>query len=61
MNEIYTFNELLEWATEHGQNLAHLAIGRMMDEIEEETGEFPSWDYVAPSWVVDNIKGKIRG
>lgn len=51
-----TYQELLNWAEERGYNLAYLSLGRMMDEVERETGEFPSWTHTAPQWVVDKIK-----
>lgn len=48
----YTFNELLEIMFDNGANCADVALGRMMDDIEEETGKWPRWDQVAPDWVV---------
>jgi len=48
----YTFHELVDIAMERGANCADLAIGRMMDEIEEETGHWPGWNEEAPEWVV---------
>lgn len=52
-----TFNELVDMAMVAGNNLADLAIGRMMDIIEEETGVWPDWNDVAPEWVVKQIIG----
>lgn len=49
-----TFNEIVKHMEAKGNNLAEVAIGRMMDIIEEETGIFPDWNDVAPEWVVKN-------
>lgn len=51
----YTYSELVEIAEKSGANLADVAIGRMMDIIEAETGHFPSWDEEAPKWVVEEV------
>lgn len=53
-----TFNELSNRAKSKGNNLADVAIGRMMELVEEETGRFPSWTDIAPDWVVRNLCGK---
>lgn len=55
-----TFDELVRRMKKNGANLADVAIGRMMDIIEEETGTFPNWDDDAPQWVLDNcgVKGE---
>ena len=53
----YTFSQLEEMMFEKGNNLADVAIGRMMTMIEEETGQFPSWNDNAPAWVVKNCIG----
>ena len=45
-----TFQELVELMYDRGCNLADVAIGRMMDMIEEETGIWPDWDEIAPDW-----------
>lgn len=58
MKPYYTFSELLEIMEANGSNLADIALGRMMDEIEYETGEFPAWYDIAPDWVVCNCLGK---
>lgn len=58
MKPYYTFHELLEIMEANGNNLADIALGRMMDEIEDETGEFPAWYDIAPDWVVRNCLGK---
>lgn len=52
-----TFNELIARAKAHGANLAEVAIGRMMIIIEEQTGEFPNYNDIAPDWVVKNVLG----
>ena len=51
-----TFQQLLEQLESRGCNLADVALGRMMDIIEEETGRWPNWDDEAPQWVIDNCK-----
>lgn len=53
----YTFSELATIMKNHGANLADVAIGRMMDIIEEETGSWPNWSDEAPEWVVRNCLG----
>lgn len=53
------FGQLLsELETKQGCNLAEVAIGRMMDMIEERTGKWPSWNDEAPEWVLkaSNVK-----
>ena len=49
-----SFAELLEWA-EKNTNVspADVALGRMMDIIEEQTGKWPNWDDEAPDWVLE--------
>lgn len=49
-----TFSELVKHMEAKGNNLAEVAIGRMMVIIEEETGIFPEWDDEAPEWVENN-------
>lgn len=56
----YTFGKLVEVMKSNGNNLAEVAIGRMMNIIEEETGRFPDWSDNAPEWVVKNCLGKVR-
>lgn len=51
-----TYSELLEKMEKQGCNLAEVAIGRMMFMVEEQTGEFPSWNDIAPQWIIDNCK-----
>lgn len=53
----YTFSELVDIMERHGANMADIAIGHMMDAIEEETGTWPSWSDEAPDWVVNNCIG----
>lgn len=50
----YTYEELVEIMEQKGSNLAEVAIGRMMDIVEEQTGNWPSWSDVAPEWVIKN-------
>ena len=38
-----TFHELVKTLYDRGCNLADVAVGRMMDEIEAETGIWPDW------------------
>lgn len=57
----YTYRELLEIMNRRGCNQADVAIGRMMDIVEEETGCWPGWDDKAPEWVVKNCKIRIEG
>ena len=54
----YTFSKLVDIMEASGCNLADLAIGRMMDIIAEQTGEFPNWTDIAPNWVVKNCIGE---
>ena len=53
----YTYNELVDMMFEAGCNLADLAIGNMMDIVEEETGKFPNWDDVVEDWIVKKCIG----
>lgn len=46
-----TYGKLVEMMEDHGNNLAEVAIGRMMTIIEEQTGHFPNWDEEAADWV----------
>lgn len=50
----YTFNQLVDIMEQKGCNLADIAIGQMMDIIEDETGKYPNWDDIAPIWVLEN-------
>ena len=54
----YTYSELLDITETRGDILADVAIGRMMDMVEDETGEFPDWEDIAPSWIVRNCLGE---
>lgn len=54
----YTFSKLVDEMMKLGMNLADVAVGRMMDIIEEQTGDYPSWSDIAPDWVVRNCLGK---
>lgn len=49
----YTFSDLLHIMESSGNVLAEVALGRMMDIVEEKTGEFPDWDSQAPDWVIN--------
>lgn len=49
-----TYEQLIELMESRGCNLAEVAIGRMMDIVEEETGRFPDFDETAPEWVINN-------
>ena len=53
----YTYGELIEMLESSGCNLADMAVGRMMDIVEEQTGKFPDYDDVVPDWVVRNCMG----
>ena len=50
-----TYIELLDKAEADGMNLAEIALCRMMDIVEEETGSWPNWEDEAPQWVLDNF------
>jgi hypothetical protein len=52
-----TYSELLSRAEANGANCADIALGRMMDIVEEESGVFPSWDDEAPEWIVKEMIG----
>ena len=52
-----TYIELLLNAYAQGQNCADVALGRMMDSVEEETGQFPDWDDEAPDWIIKLMIG----
>ena len=53
-----TFNELYEKMLSRGEKLADVALGRMMDIVEEETGKWPDWNDRAPKWVIEQCIGK---
>ncbi len=54
----YTYEELADAMKEKGTNMADVAIGRMMNIVETETGRFPDWDEKAPDWVVKQAMGE---
>ncbi len=56
--ERYTYRQLVDRMERNGNNLADVAVGRMMEMVEEETGIFPNWSDVAPEWVVKNCIGR---
>lgn len=49
-----TYSELLDVMYENGNNLADVALGRMMIIVEEETGKFPNWSDIVPEWIIKN-------
>ena len=53
-----TYSELVTRMEKAGNNLAEVAIGSMMDIVEEETGRFPDWDDEAEDWVIKNCIGR---
>lgn len=50
-----TYSEVMYRAFALGMNCADVALGSMMDIVEEETGCFPKWDSEAPKWILDNF------
>ena len=56
-DEKYTYQQLVDRMESKGNNLADVAVGRMMDIVEEQTGTYPDWNDVAPEWVVKNCIG----
>ena len=52
-----TYRDCVNELHRQGANLADVAIGRMMDMVEEETGVFPDWGDDAPDWIVERVKG----
>lgn len=52
MIKSFTFSELVEYLENRGDNLAEVAIGRMMDDIEAETGLWPKWTDPVPEWIL---------
>lgn len=50
-----TYTELLKEANKQGLNLADVALGRMMDMVEEETGKWPNWSDTVPEWILENF------
>lgn len=55
--EKYTYRYLVDRMESKGNNLAEVAVGRMMDMVAEETGVYPDWGDTAPDWVVKNCLG----
>ena len=49
--------QLLHTAESHGMNLAEMAIERIMDIAEDETGKWPDWTDPAPDWIVKKVLG----
>ena len=52
MKKRITFLELVDRLEEQGANLAEIAVGRIMDDIEFETGRFPDWNDPVPDDVL---------
>lgn len=52
MKTTYTYSELENKMRKNGNNLADVAIRRMMDIVEEKTGNFPNWNDTVPEWIV---------
>lgn len=51
-----TYSQLLDWAFENtNMNLADVALGSMMDIVEEQTGKYPSWNDQVPEWILQNF------
>lgn len=53
-----TYAQLADRMVRNGNNLAEVAINRMMVMVEEDTGIFPDWDDIAPDWVIKNCIGR---
>lgn len=49
---ITTWSDLEELLNHRGANLAYLALGHIMDDIEDETGHWPNWDDPVPEDVL---------
>lgn len=56
----FTWRQLEEKLRKAGNNQADVAIGRMMDIVEEETGEWPDYGDIAPAWAVRNVLGDSK-
>lgn len=50
-----TYAELLEMAESCGMNNAQVALGRMMDQVEEDAGEWPAWSDPVPEWILESF------
>ncbi len=59
--ENYTYRKLVEHMEKMGCNLADVAVCRMMEIVEEQNGDFPSWNDTAPEWVVKTCIGTPSG
>ena len=46
------WQEIAEALEASGVNLGWLALGRMMDQAEEDSGRWPDWEDQAPAWVL---------
>ena len=55
-----TYSKLLDWAYSKGMNLADVALGSMMDIVEEQTGNWPKWTDKVPEWILENFGYKVR-
>ena len=49
-----TYRDVLRIASKNN-NCAEIALGQMMDIVEEQTGVFPDWSDKAPAWVLNNF------
>lgn len=47
-----TYSDLLDRIDEMGLSCGDIALGRMMDIVEEQTGKWPSWEDKAPAWIL---------
>ncbi len=50
-----TYSKLLAKAEQDGCNCAEIALGRMMDIVEEQTGRWPNWNEEVPGWILNNF------
>lgn len=48
----YTWDQLYREVLSRGANLAETVIGRMMDDLADDTGVYPKWGDQAPAWAV---------
>lgn len=57
---VYTWDSLLTTAIKRGSKFerAQDAIGRMMDQVEEDTGTWPNWSDIAPQWAAEAVYGR---
>lgn len=54
MKEKFTYEKLVDYLIKKGNNLAEIAIGDMMEIVENETGTFPNWNDIVPDWILKN-------